>query len=1233
MTQTYLNRRNVTRLAVFTFFLGAFSPTVLFSQQARQDGKKAEYASLKAQPATFNPDEKWGKGGTFEGYTQDQEIIGKRSKNAKHFKNTDGTFTTQMGGNYHYKDETGKWQDIDLSIEQGNTGLQDYFFKNVKNDVKSYFPKNAVTQGVLMKLEDGSDFLWWKNPQLKISSGGSITKIHQASPVTGQASNEKLIYENIYNGISEEFVMLNGGIENNIILNSKTPEIASLSSGSKLEFSQFIPLDNGWAVFNSNGNKISSDTKTNDFSIQLGNTNSRIYFGNIVVFDNNISKEEAMLVNMPADKLTQLQKQKLEQSVYTITYEIKFVNGGIEVISALPASWLNQSNRAFPVVIDPTVTITPPSSTSDFYGPLTHWYGYQRHANLYLQSEIGGLGTITDIEYNSTTAGTAGSRPTKVFMRTTANNTLSSGAWNSTDYTTGAQLCLDENTDQGNTTGWKNLHLTSPFLYDQDNLIIMVYDAWGGGGSTKRYNQSSVPTQRQAYSREDDDDPGDGASLAIENKLPEIRITYIPAVECAGLPTSITATSSSTDVCSNAPFTLSLTGITLESGLTVQWQSSTDGGATWNNLGTPQSTFSYIVTGGQTVATDYKAIVTCVPTGDEEESTVVSVGMSPAVDCVCTPTSSSCGLDDEIQNVTFAGINNNSSCTSGGYANYRSTVTPAEVLTGVGYPISVTTGDGGNESVAVWIDYNQDGIFDISEYTLVGVIAPGGTVTENIMIPLTALAGATVMRVRSFYVAPGGDPLLIYEDTPDAACSAISTGFGETEDYTINITTGTDCSGNPDPGTVSASTLEACLNEPIVLTSDASNPYIGIVYQWQSSTDGGTTWNDLGSPQLTTTYTVPSQTETTMYRLVVTCTITSDSEVSATITVDQALPTNCYCINTVPANCTDGDVITNVTIESINNSSGCANTSTGYSDYTATVAPAQLEAGTTVPMSVTVGPSGDGWLYESVGVWIDYNQNGVLDSLEGEYTNLGTGLNQALTGNIVVPSTALTGLTRMRVVVMASMSMLNVYVCGPLLPNVNFGEIEDYTVNILPETIVVVDSVVVTTQGSVPAEISTPLGTLQLEAAVYPLLVDQDVIWSIIPVSGGATISVSGLVTAQSDGTVWAKAVSVEDNTKADSILITITNQGLGITDVNLSDFAIYPNPTSDIVILKSGVEHSDLQLTVSDLTGKIIFQDNLISNELNAGYQIKLENNSSGVYILQLRNNDINIQRQIIKK
>lgn len=1220
MKQTYFKIRNVSRLLGAALLFGTLS-TNSWSQQAKQNTDQKRYQEIKQKPASVTSNQQ-----SFGPVSQPVEAVEKRAKNAKHFRNADGTYTAQIGGNYHYKDENGKWQDIDLTIETGATG-----FKSVKNDVKSYFPQQAGTNGVSMKLENGSEFTWWKNPQFRIVSNGN-TVVKKPAAVSGTVSNEKLTYSNLYANISEEFVMLNGGMENNIVLHSMTPELSSLSSGAALEFSQFIPLQSNWKIFNAAGKAMTANFETTDFSVQMGNADSKIYFGRVVVFDNAISKDEAMLIHAPADKLSASQKQQLEQSVYTITYKVRFVNGGVEIISTLPASWIQAAGRSFPVTIDPTVTITPTASTGNFYGPMTHWYGFQRHASLYLQSEIGVYGTITDIEYNSTTTGAAGSRPTKVYMSTTPNATLTGGGlWNSTEYTGGAQLCLDQSTDQGNTTGWKMLNLTTPFIYGQDNLLVMVYDAWGSTGSAKYYNQSASMPGRQVYYRQDNTDPGDAVEMEEEaGRLTEIRITYVPSAVCTGLPATATASSSAAAVCPSIPFTLSLPGLPIESGLSIQWESSTDGGTTWNDFGTAQTSGSYTVTAGQTVATQYRAVITCTPTSDEITSSVVSVAMSPALDCGCTPSTSNCGLDDEIQNVTFAGINNNSTCSSGGYGDYRTSVTPAQVLTGVGYQIDVTTGEGGNESVAVWIDYNQNGVYEMSEYALVGA-TEGGTVSTTINIPASALAGTTNMRVRAFY-AGTGDPLVLYTNTPNSACVTLGAGYGETEDYKVTITAGTDCSGTPDAGTIAASETIVCVNEAITLSSDASNPFIGIEYQWQASVNGGTTWTNVGTASVSTSYTVASQSVETMYRLIATCTVTGDADTSTTVTVDQQVATQCYCINAIPFNCTDGDLITNVTIGTINNNSTCGNTTNGYSDYTTSVAPATVTAGTTVPVSVSVGPSGAGWLYESVGVWIDYNQNGLLDSIEGEYTNVGTGLNQALTANISIPATALSGPTRMRVVVTASITGLHAYVCGPLTATENYGEMEDYTLNIIGTT-VAVDSVVVTTQGGVPAAISTPSGTLQLVATVYPLTVSQDVTWSMIPVTGAATISATGLVTAVGNGTVWAKAVSDEDATKADSILITITNQDLGITTLNLSDFSLYPNPATDYITLKSSESHAVLDLTITDVAGKVLFSDKLISNALNDGYQVALGTYSNGVYILRLTGSDTNIQQQIIKK
>ena len=83
----------------------------------------------------------------------------------------------------------------------------------------------------------------------------------------------------------------------------------------------------------------------------------------------------------------------------------------------------------------------------------------------------------------------------------------------------------------------------------------------------------------------------------------------------------------------------------------------------------------------------------------------------------------------------------------------------------------------------------------------------------------------------------------------------------------------------------------------------------------------------------------------------------------------------------------------------------------------------------------------------------------------------------------------------------------------------------------------------VTTLGSVPAVITTPGGTLQMVATIFPSTASQSVTWSIVQGTGNASISTGGLVTASSNGTVYAKAVAVQDITMKDSLLITISGQ------------------------------------------------------------------------------------------
>jgi len=83
----------------------------------------------------------------------------------------------------------------------------------------------------------------------------------------------------------------------------------------------------------------------------------------------------------------------------------------------------------------------------------------------------------------------------------------------------------------------------------------------------------------------------------------------------------------------------------------------------------------------------------------------------------------------------------------------------------------------------------------------------------------------------------------------------------------------------------------------------------------------------------------------------------------------------------------------------------------------------------------------------------------------------------------------------------------------------------------------------VATQGNVPAIITTSGGTLQMVDTVFPSTANQLATWSIVQGTGQASISAGGLVTAMSNGTVYAKSTAVQDITVKDSLMITITGQ------------------------------------------------------------------------------------------
>jgi hypothetical protein len=222
-------------------------------------------------------------------------------------------------------------------------------------------------------------------------------------------------------------------------------------------------------------------------------------------------------------------------------------------------------------------------------------------------------------------------------------------------------------------------------------------------------------------------------------------------------------------------------------------------------------------------------------------SMLIGSGLLAAPTGYCQPNNSTgCGFPDIITNVVFAGISTSNACDNLGGGGYSFFAAPTGSITaGTTIPYSVSTG-GDIEGAAMWIDYNHDGTFAASEMIFNGLAGTNpATYSGTTLIPLTAINGATRMRVRCTYNA-----------NPNGLASPPCTGvtYGETEDYIVNISGG------------------------------ASDP--SLTYVWSPGTFLNTTTNDTALASnitATTTYTV---------------TITNggcSSTASATITAGSAL--------------------------------------------------------------------------------------------------------------------------------------------------------------------------------------------------------------------------------------------------------------------------------------------------------------------------------------------------------
>ncbi|MCD8413852.1 GEVED domain-containing protein [Tenacibaculum dicentrarchi] len=252
-----------------------------------------------------------------------------------------------------------------------------------------------------------------------------------------------------------------------------------------------------------------------------------------------------------------------------------------------------------------------------------------------------------------------------------------------------------------------------------------------------------------------------------------------------------------------------------KTSVTLNWSAATDNvavtgynvyqGAT--KLGTTTNISTDIT--GLSPATSYTFSVKAIDAveNESEASNVINVTTlaNQLVYCESKGTNSSY---EWIDAVSLGGMAN-TSASNGGYADFTSKIATLgqgssnEITLSAGFKNTAYT-----EHWAVWIDFNQNGIFDTSEKVVKGSSSSDKYLTSTFEVPASALLGQTRMRVSMKY------------NSSQTACETFKDG--EVEDYTVNITATTTkealLSGN------------RLVNEPSTALQVYPNPAVNFIH-------------------------------------------------------------------------------------------------------------------------------------------------------------------------------------------------------------------------------------------------------------------------------------------------------------------------------------------------------------------------------------------------------------------
>lgn len=244
------------------------------------------------------------------------EIESLRDENTKHFRLSDGTYqAVEYGDSVHRMNSNGEWEEIDNSLSDTNGYL-------ATKNARVKFAKKITGNESIYTLHEGNYKITLSlNEAINKTAGvvtnhcaedESMTQLQKLQTVDHISST--ILYENILDGIDIEYVIISNDIKENIIV------------------------------------KECSDTYNFVFTLSLNGLTAKLHDNEIILSDTNT---EEIVGTIPAPYMYDAAGEYSNNVSCTLT---DLNNGKYELTVSADNTWINDTDREFPVVIDPTLT-------------------------------------------------------------------------------------------------------------------------------------------------------------------------------------------------------------------------------------------------------------------------------------------------------------------------------------------------------------------------------------------------------------------------------------------------------------------------------------------------------------------------------------------------------------------------------------------------------------------------------------------------------------------------------------------------------------------------------------------------------------------------------------------------------------------------------------------------------------------------------------------------------------